>query len=92
MKLQKLPDQTMAWVVNGGFIARYVYPYFQDLDRIVRGMTNAVSLPSYQVGTVPSAASNAFAMIYVTNESGGAVPAFSDGTSWRRVTDRAIIS
>jgi hypothetical protein len=47
---------------------------------------------SYTVGTVPAAASIAGAMIYVTNESGGAVPAFSDGTNWRRVTDRAIIS
>jgi hypothetical protein len=31
-------------------------------------------------------------MIYVSNETGGAVPAFSDGAAWRRVTDRAIIS
>ena len=31
-------------------------------------------------------------MIYVTNETGGAVPAFYDGASFRRVTDRAIIS
>ena len=31
-------------------------------------------------------------MIYVSNESGGAVIAFSDGTNWRRVTDRAVIS
>jgi hypothetical protein len=32
------------------------------------------------------------AMVYVSNESGGAVVAFSDGTDWRRVTDRAIVS
>jgi hypothetical protein len=32
------------------------------------------------------------ATIYVSNESGGAVLAFSDGTDWRRVTDRAIVS
>jgi hypothetical protein len=32
------------------------------------------------------------AMVYVSNESGGAVVAFSDGTNWRRVTDRAIVS
>jgi hypothetical protein len=48
-------------------------------------------LPSYTVSTLPSAAI-AGAMIYVTNESGGAVPAFSDGTNWRRVTDRAIVT
>lgn len=48
---------------------------------------------SYTVGTVPSAStSGAGATIYVSNESGGAVLAFSDATNWRRVTDRAIIS
>lgn len=31
-------------------------------------------------------------MIYVPDEAGGAVMAFSDGTDWRRVTDRAVIS
>jgi len=29
---------------------------------------------------------------YCSNESGGAVPVSGDGTNWRRVTDRAIIS
>jgi hypothetical protein len=47
--------------------------------------------PSYTVAGVPSA-TPAGQMIYVSNESGGAVPAFSDGTNWRRVTDRAIIT
>ena len=32
------------------------------------------------------------AMVYVSNETGGSVVAFSDGTDWRRVTDRAIVS
>jgi hypothetical protein len=48
-------------------------------------------LPSYTTSTLPSAAV-AGAMIYVTNETGGAVPAFADGTNWRRVTDRAIVT
>lgn len=53
----------------------------------------AVAPKSYTVATVPSAsAAGAGAMIYVTDETGGAVPAFSDATNWRRVTDRAIIS
>jgi hypothetical protein len=49
-------------------------------------------LPTYTVAGVPSAATYARGLIYVSNESGGAVPAFSDGTDWRRVTDRAVIS
>jgi hypothetical protein len=48
-------------------------------------------LPSYTTTTLPSASAPG-AMIFVTNETGGAVPAFADGTNWRRVTDRAIVS
>lgn len=48
---------------------------------------------SYTVAGVPSAATaGAGAIIYVSNESGGAQLAFSDATNWRRVVDRAIIS
>lgn len=52
-----------------------------------------IKLPSYTVATVPSASTmGAGAEIYVSDETGGAVPAFSDGTNWRRVTDRNTIS
>jgi hypothetical protein len=57
-----------------------------------RGYNPGLQLPSFTVAGVPSASSFTYFMIYITNESGGAVPAFSDGTNWRRVTDRAIIS
>ncbi len=50
-----------------------------------------IGVKSYTVAGVPSA-SVAGRQIYVSDESGGAVLAFSDGTNWRRVTDRAIIS
>lgn len=49
-------------------------------------------LPAYTVSGLPSASVYPYQMVIVTNESGGAVPAFSDGTNWRRVTDRAIVS
>ncbi|HBR99392.1 MAG TPA: hypothetical protein DD979_18745 [Gammaproteobacteria bacterium] len=48
---------------------------------------------SFTAATMPSAAtSGAGAMIYVSDEAGGAVPAFSDGSNWRRMTDRAVVS
>lgn len=48
---------------------------------------------SYTVATLPSAATHgAGAVIYVSDETGGAVIAFSDGTDWRRMTDRAVVS
>lgn len=71
----------------------------EKLDKTGGTLTGAlitagyVRLPSYTVGTVPSAATaGAGAEIYVSNETGGAVTAFSDGTNWRRVTDRTVIS
>lgn len=49
-------------------------------------------LPTYTVAGVPSAATYARGLIYVSNETGGATVAFSDGTNWRRAQDRAIVS
>lgn len=52
-----------------------------------------VRAKSYTVASAPSAsASGTGAMIYVSNESGGATMAFSDGANWRRMSDRAVIS
>lgn len=50
-----------------------------------------VQLSVYTVLTLPIVI-NQGGMIFVSNEAGGAIPAFSDGTNWRRVTDRAIVS
>lgn len=58
----------------------------------VANSSGILFLQSYTVATLPNAATNALGMIHVSNESGGAVMAFSDGTNWRRVTDRAIVS
>jgi hypothetical protein len=50
-------------------------------------------LPSFTVAELADVSTfPAGQMVFVTNESGGSVPAFSDGTNWRRVTDRQIVS
>lgn len=49
-------------------------------------------LKSYTVATLPTASLWTGGIIYVTDETGGAQPAFSDGTNWRRFTDRAVVS
>ena len=55
--------------------------------------TNLLFQPkTYTVATVPAAATYPRAIIYVSNETGGATLAFSDGTDWRRVQDRAVVS
>lgn len=52
-----------------------------------------IRLGTFTVGTVPDASTTgAGALIHVSDEAGGAVIAFCDGTDWRRMTDRAVIS
>jgi|11BtaG_2_1085332.scaffolds.fasta_scaffold01238_2 hypothetical protein len=46
---------------------------------------------SFLVASLPSAAQPG-QMIYVSDETGGSVMAFSDGSNWRRITDRAVVS
>jgi len=48
------------------------------------------TLPVYTVATLP--AQLVGRMIYVSDDIGGATPAFSDGTNWRRVSDLNIVS
>ena len=48
---------------------------------------------SYTAAALPSAsAAGPGAIIYVSNEAGGATLAFCDGTDWRRTADRAVVS
>lgn len=50
-------------------------------------------LKVYTLANLPDAdVVGAGTLVYVSDEAGGAVPAFSDGTDWRRVTDRAVVS
>lgn len=51
-----------------------------------------VLLPIYAFSDLPDAADWEGGLLYISDEDGGAVPAFSDGTNWRRVTDRTIAS
>lgn len=50
-------------------------------------------LGQFSKSGLPSAAAcGAGAIVYVSDEAGGPVLAFSDGSLWRRVTDRAVVS
>lgn len=68
----------------------YLDDLTQRLNEFLLGVQ--VVLPRYTVATLPDVPSEDRGMIFVDDETGGAVPAFSDGTNWRRVTDRAIVS
>lgn len=77
-------------LVDGEGIAKSGFQLFLDAVGL-NSTTGRVNLLSYTVATVPSAGEG-YGLILVTDEVGGAVPAFSDLTDWRRTTDRAIIS
>lgn len=73
------------WVQDGGQTLRYTGSAW------TAAAAAPVHLLSMTVATLPSA-TPAGGIVYVSDESGGAVLAFSDGTNWRRVTDRAVVS
>ena len=54
--------------------------------------TLLLQLKTYTVATLPAAATYPRGIIYVSNQSTGAEPAFSDGTNWRIFSTRAIVS
>ncbi len=60
-------------------------------DRLAKDCALSLLQP-YAKANLPTSDIPPGAQIYVTDEAGGAVPAFYDGTNWRRVTDRAVVS
>jgi hypothetical protein len=75
-------------VIDYGMIAD-TNTYNGDFEYILE--TKGVTHDSFKVASLPNAGIPG-QMIYVSDESGGATMAFSDGSSWRRITDRAIVS
>ena len=67
--------------------------FFDDIEQKLNDnlLGFQVQLTSYLVASLPSV-TTAGGLIFVSDETGGAVPAFSDGTNWRRVSDRVIVS
>ncbi|MFK7940753.1 MAG: DUF2793 domain-containing protein [Roseovarius sp.] len=64
-----------------------------DNDPYTARFYGPVRLPSYTVAALPAPGlAGAGSQAFVSDETGGAVPAFSDGTNWRRYTDRAVVS
>lgn len=62
----------------------------ENLAGLVPANWLGLKAPSYSKTALPTQLEGG--IIYVTDDVGGAVIAFSDGTNWRRVTDRAIIA
>ncbi|PCJ24151.1 MAG: hypothetical protein COA96_10420, partial [SAR86 cluster bacterium] len=78
-------------IIQDGKASPSMQLFLDELAQKINGqlLGPALQMTSYTVDGVPNASSWEAAMIYVSDESGGSVPAFSDGFAWRRCTDRA---
>ena len=65
-------------------------------DSIVRAfklpMDAPLRLQSFAKADLPDDPLHTGGLVYITNEAGGPTIAFYDGTDWRRVQDRAVVS
>lgn len=77
-----------AWALQ---LVRVIIPFMTETRTVYFRQGKIPQFASYTVATLPDASAPG-RMIYVSDETGGAVVAFSDGTNWRRVTDRAVVS
>jgi hypothetical protein len=82
---------TSSFTINGtpAAVTTALQGQYGELLENIR-ITGTLRLQSYTVSTLPTA--TAAGLIYVSNETGGATVAFADGTNWRRVQDRNIVS
>lgn len=75
--------------------------YLRDLElwakQVYENLSGITRARSFAVADLPDAGDfdpeqGGAAYLYVSDEAGGATLAFSDGTNWRRVQDRVIVS
>jgi len=67
-----------------------------DWERAFQQAFDAISGPlplrSFTLSTLPDASKYTQHVVHVSDASGGAVPAYSDGTDWRRFSDDTVVS
>lgn len=83
------PDQIVLQPV--GFLNQVWMRWVMDVSSALGGR-QPLELAAYTVAKLPDVAKWKRHMIVVTDETGGEVLAVSDGTNWRRTTDRAVVS
>lgn len=86
------PDHGVPLIADG----KATQAFQTYLDEITTALNDnllglRIQATSYAVADVPDA-TTAAGLIYVSDDVGGSVLAFSDGVNWRRVTDRAIVT
>ena len=82
-------------VNDGPGVSAYTneYSFYGNVQQASMYNKGGFELPSYTVSELASWTNKRTGtMAYCTDETGGAVPVFWDGTNWRRMTDRNIVS
>lgn len=79
------------WQMPAGQNLLQVYLWAQNLVRTLQRRDAVIQVSAHVKTALPSATQTG-RVIFVSDETGGAVLAFADGTNWRRVTDRAVVS
>lgn len=88
--MSRWPYKSLSFPRGGQLSPLWGSQLIQQLQKI---FALPVALDVFTVATLPSAATaGAGALVFVSDEVGGATVAFSDGTDWRRVQDRAVVS
>ena len=76
-----------------GQIELWIKQVYDNLTGINETKSYTVlELANIDASTFDPSVTGRAAFVYVSDETGGAQMAFSDGTNWRRFTDRAIVS
>ncbi len=93
---EKPPENLLnfGWGVSD-YVARQDINYMLDLlsTWINYLDENKNKAASFTVATLPNAGTRgAGSFIYVSDAAGGSCIAFSDGTTWRRISDRTVIN
>lgn len=89
------PGHGISITVKGDAASEAMQLFIDDLTQRLNDnlLGQAVLFPSYTVAQSNALTSSpAGSVIYVSDEVGGAVMAFSDGVNWRRTTDRAVVA
>lgn len=90
MPIKQPPMSTPVVNENGNTSTQWSL-WFDSLFRALN-LSKPNELASYSVASLPVASLYLGHIIFVSDESGGATIAFSDGTNWRRVQDRNVVS
>lgn len=85
-------DRAGAWAADVGRILNAEFISVRALISRRHTIGDILSLKPYTVAELADVTPTLGSYVLVSNEAGGAVPAFGDGVVWRRVTDRAIVS